>query len=167
VRIQSVRFGVACLLVVASMVQADQLPHRRPGAWQMTRSSPDSKLPPMAATLCIDAATESALMEAGESSAKKMCSKSGVHFNGQNGTIDTVCKFGTSTQTSHSTITSTGNDAFRVETHSHFDPPLAGKSERTTISDSKWLGPCPADMKPGDVVMANGMKMNIDPRSEK
>jgi Protein of unknown function (DUF3617) len=167
VRIQAIGFGAACLLVVASMTQADQLPHRKPGAWQMTRSSPDSKMPPMTATLCVDAASESALVDMGKSSAKKMCSKSEVHFNGDNGTIDTVCKFGNLTQTSHSTIRFTGPDAFRVETHSHFDPPLAGMADRTTIAESKWLGPCPANMKPGDVVMANGMKMNIDPRGEK
>ena len=27
--------------------------------------------------------------------------------------------------------------------------------------DAKWTGPCPADMAPGDVLMGNGMKMNI------
>jgi hypothetical protein len=27
--------------------------------------------------------------------------------------------------------------------------------------EATWLGPCKADQKPGDMVMANGMKMNI------
>jgi hypothetical protein len=26
---------------------------------------------------------------------------------------------------------------------------------------AQWLGPCAADQKPGDMIMANGMKMNI------
>jgi hypothetical protein len=26
---------------------------------------------------------------------------------------------------------------------------------------AKWLGPCAADQKPGDMIMGNGMKMNI------
>jgi hypothetical protein len=27
--------------------------------------------------------------------------------------------------------------------------------------ESKWLGACAADQKPGDVVMAGGMKINV------
>lgn len=26
---------------------------------------------------------------------------------------------------------------------------------------AKWIGPCTADQKPGDMIMANGMKINI------
>jgi hypothetical protein len=26
---------------------------------------------------------------------------------------------------------------------------------------AKWIGPCAADQKPGDMIMANGMKINI------
>lgn len=166
-RMQSTGFWLPFLLVVGSLAHADSLPHQKPGEWQMTRSSPDSKVRPMTVKLCIDSATESALMDMGKSSARKMCSKSEVHFSGAKGSIDTVCHLGTSTQTTHSTITFTGNEAFHVETHAHFDPPFLGKSEHTTIADSKWLGPCPGDMKPGDVVMANGVKINIDPRGEK
>ena len=27
--------------------------------------------------------------------------------------------------------------------------------------EGKWLGACAADQKPGDIVMSNGMKINI------
>ena len=36
-----------------------------------------------------------------------------------------------------------------------------GRGEMKIIQDGKWVGPCPADMTPGDVSMGNGMKMNI------
>jgi hypothetical protein len=32
--------------------------------------------------------------------------------------------------------------------------------------DAKWLGPCAADQKPGDIIMSNGMKINV-PEMEK
>jgi hypothetical protein len=35
-----------------------------------------------------------------------------------------------------------------------------GKSETVMIMDSKYLGSCPAGMKPGDVVMADGGKIS-------
>jgi hypothetical protein len=28
--------------------------------------------------------------------------------------------------------------------------------------EAKWLGACTADQKPGDMIMGNGMKMNIN-----
>jgi hypothetical protein len=31
----------------------------------------------------------------------------------------------------------------------------------TMTMEAKWLGPCAADQKPGDVIMSNGVKINI------
>jgi hypothetical protein len=36
----------------------------------------------------------------------------------------------------------------------------------TMTMDAKWLGACAADQKPGDVIMSNGLKINI-PETEK
>ncbi len=46
--------------------------------------------------------------------------------------------------------------AVHLETHS-----TAGQTETTTIIDQRYVGSCPADMKPGDVIMPGGMKMNL------
>ncbi len=35
-----------------------------------------------------------------------------------------------------------------------------GAASHMTIA-AKWLGPCAAGEKPGDVIMSNGMKMNV------
>ena len=37
--------------------------------------------------------------------------------------------------------------------------PADGSSQMTITA--KWLGPCAAGQKPGDVIMANGMTMNV------
>jgi uncharacterized protein DUF3617 len=127
----------------AASVGADGYPHRKPGLWQVTTSSPDSKTPSKSARVCIDKATESALVNAGVAGSKKMCSKSEVRFEGLHGTADTVCRFGTSTQTAHSEITFAGDSAYRIETQAHYDPPLFGKSNQRMLTEGKWTGPCP------------------------
>ena len=48
-----------------------------------------------------------------------------------------------------------GDSSYHMEQH------MTGTSESVTIIDESYLGSCPADMKPGDVVMANGTKMNL------
>jgi len=35
-------------------------------------------------------------------------------------------------------------------------------AETTMTIEAKWLGACKADQKPGDMIMGNGMKMNIN-----
>src|ERR1039457_5576687 len=49
---------------------------------------------------------------------------------------------------------------FQGDTASHMEMHMnEGKSETVMIMDSKYLGSCPAGMKPGDAVMADGKKI--------
>jgi len=166
-RISQVGIVLASLasFAVAGAV-ADVLPHRKPGLWQMTASMQGSPLPPMTSKYCIDAATESALISAGQNAANKMCSTSSVHMMGSTGTIDATCKFGDMTTTSHTVITFVSDSAYHSETRSHMSPaPKYIKGDHVTTNDAKWMGPCPAGMKPGDIVMGNGMRMHLDAKT--
>jgi len=52
----------------------------------------------------------------------------------------------------------------RVSSTRQGGPPLPGiapGAETHMTIAAKWLGPCAAGQKPGDVVMANGMTMNV------
>jgi hypothetical protein len=50
---------------------------------------------------------------------------------------------------------------FQGDTASHMEMHInEGKSETVMITDSKYLGSCPAGMKPGDAVMADGKKIS-------
>jgi hypothetical protein len=122
----------------------------------------NSKMPPMTSKVCVDEATEAALTNMGQGTMRQTCPKHDVHVAGSNATIDSVCKFGPYTQTAHTAIAFAGNSSYRSETHTHMQPPMpnAGGDHVSTI-DARWSGPCPADMKPGDVVMGNGMRMNM------
>jgi hypothetical protein len=48
-----------------------------------------------------------------------------------------------------------------MEMNSRYSPPLAGRSESSNLIESRWVGPCKAGQRPGDMVMGNGMKMNV------
>jgi hypothetical protein len=51
-----------------------------------------------------------------------------------------------------------GDTASHMEMHTN-----EGKSETVMIMDAKYLGSCPAGMKPGDAVMADGKKISAGP----
>ncbi len=68
-------------------------------------------------------------------------------------TIQTQCTFNGQTHTSTSTTTVTGNTAMHTE--------LKADDGLHLVTDSKYLGACPAGMNPGDYVDSGGMKFNM------
>jgi hypothetical protein len=149
------------LLLFAVAASADQLPHRKPGLWQVTMSMQGTSRPPTISQFCIDAQTESALLNKGQSAMKKMCSRHSLSISGNVATMDNTCKFGHSVQTTHSTTTFAGDTAYHSDTRAHYAPALFGKVDMSTIQDGKWMGACPRGMHPGDVLMPGGVKMHM------
>jgi hypothetical protein len=159
------RISLVTMAMLASSlafgVSVEDLPKRKPGLWEMTIVPAEGQRAPPASKVCIDPATDRELMRFGLGMTEQLCSKRELSISGNVATIDAVCKIGTSQQTSRSTIRFNGDSGYRTEIKAKFDPPFLGKSESTTIQEAKWTGPCPADMKPGDLVTGPGMKINI------
>jgi hypothetical protein len=146
---------------IALAASVEDLPRRKPGLWETIITPGEGQRPPITNRMCLDAETDRDLIRFGMGAASEVCSKQDLSISGNVATIDAVCQLGPSKQTTRSTITYTGNTAYRTQVKSHFDPPFLGKTDSSTSTEAKWMGPCPADMKPGDMVMGNGVKMNI------
>ena len=90
------------------------------------------------------------------------CAKNDVKVTATGFVSDSVCTFGGMTATSHSEVTGDFNAAFTVRATSKMSGAFpAGEAETPTVIEARWLGPCKADQKPGDVIMPGGVKMNI------
>ena len=81
-------------------------------------------------------------------------------------TVDSVCTFGGTTTTSHAVVTGSFDSAYTMKVASTRagGPPMPGGApgaETHMTIEAKWLGPCAAGQKPGDVIMSNGMSMNV------
>lgn len=157
-----------CLIVIALHPAAaalgaslEDLPKRKPGLWEMSTTSAGNKGAAAMSKVCIDAATDRELLNFGLGVANQLCSKRDIKVSGAVATLNMVCTVGNSQATSHSTITYTGNTAYRAEVRAHFEPPFLGQGDSTTTQQAKWSGPCPPDMKPGDLVTGNGAKINL------
>jgi len=147
-----VLWSVAMLAVALAAVAADY-PKRKPGLWEITRSPTNPKYPPQVQRICLDAATDAMLYQYGEGASRKMCSKMDMRNQGGTLVTDSTCSFGQSQVTTHSVMSFSGDSAYHTDSNVHYDPPLLGKtSESHSSQDAKWLGACPADMKPGDIV---------------
>jgi len=157
----------ASLVIVGSLAcglagaRADDLPTRKAGLWEVTLHMATANMPTQTMKFCTDSATDAELYKFGMNAAQGMCSRYDLHRNGNVATIDTECKMGEMKMTSHSVMTFTGDTAYKTVIQSRSDPPMMGHAESTMTQEAKWTGPCPADMKPGDLVGPNGMKMNM------
>ena len=154
--------GLCCALTSAD------LPQRKAGLWEITMSPPNPKFPPTVERVCLDAATNALLYKAGAGAGKKLCSKTDVQSSGGKVVVDSVCKIGSTQATTHSVTILSGATGYHTDTAVHYDPPMFGRSESTSSQDGKWSGECPADMKPGDIVvnpspmMPVPLKMNLN-----
>jgi hypothetical protein len=158
---------VFCGGILGFGAAADELPARKAGLWELTRSAPRPEFPSTVQKICLDANTDALLYKAGTSWGRQACSKLDIHRSGSRVEVNSVCKIGPSQATTHHVMTLSGDNAYHEDIAVHFDPPVGKTSDSTTTQDAKWIGACPADMKPGDIVtepspmMPVPMRMNI------
>ncbi len=149
----------------ASSVLAQNFPKIKAGLWENSvlsdgATSKKAGAEPITSTMCIDDTVMEQMMKMGQGMSQKMCSKNTTQVSGNKMTGSVECKMGGSTITSTSTTTFNSDTSYRTESKSVYTPPLYGMKENTTVSNAKYVGPCKAGMKPGDI-NTMGITMNI------
>jgi hypothetical protein len=150
--------GIAIAIVMAQAYSACalELPGRKAGLWEISTTGIGNQ----GVTLqqCVDAATDRALQTRGGALPQRDCSKEDMQKSGNTITVDTVCTVAGKTRTSHVVVTGSFDSGYTMTVTGQTE----GQPARPPVTISaKWLGPCAADQKPGDTIMPNGMKMNI------
>lgn len=153
------------ITLVAMPALAAEMPARKAGLWEITTSAGNR----MAIRQCIDAATDQMMQSrAGTEPAPGTgpgagtpppCSKRDVQKTGDTVTIDSTCTVAGRTVNTHAVVTGSFDSAYTMTVTSQGDGIPAGAG--TMTMSAKWLGPCAADQRPGDMIMPNGMKINI------
>jgi Protein of unknown function (DUF3617) len=146
---------------VAGSARADDFPPRKPGLWQVNMTMAGGQMPPQQMKMCIDSATDAEMYKLGMNAAQGMCTRPDVNRSGNTVTMNSVCKMGQTQATTQAVTKFTGDTAYHTDVNTKFDPPMAGHGDSTMVQEARWTGACPADMQPGDVLMGNGMKVNI------
>ncbi|MFN3657644.1 MAG: DUF3617 domain-containing protein [Pseudolabrys sp.] len=153
-------------LTVAAPAAAQDLPPRKPGLWELRMEFDGGRLPGQTMRQCVDAESDKLMNMNFAGSNREACSKLEVKRDGGAIVIDSVCKFGEQTVTSHSVMTGSFDSAYAVRVTSKREggPPLPGVApgaETVMTIAATWRGACAAGQRPGDVVMSNGATMNV------
>ena len=162
-RISVIVFVAACGPLLAGAAPAGtSLPHQKLGLWQQVYTTGANKISDQ---VCLDAASESKLSALGSQTSNTICQSRQVTRNRDGSwSVVSTCtpKPGWKT-TSHVAVTGDFNSKFTAVIDSvTTGAPLgaAHGTHRTTLV-STWLGPCKPGQKGGDVIMSNGMKVNV------
>ncbi|MGI8839791.1 MAG: DUF3617 domain-containing protein [Caulobacteraceae bacterium] len=144
---------------------AVQPPARKAGLWEQSMTRDGAALAIVGRVrVCVDAASEARLSLFGGRMGRSACPRRAVVRRPGGGyAFASTCDMGEAGVTTTSGTLS-GDLAARYRIHAHSD--TAGSSVpamnggHVTDIDATWLGPCPAGMNPGDMILANGMKIN-------
>jgi Protein of unknown function (DUF3617) len=152
------RLGIALFLAaaIAASASAADLPARKPGLWEV-KTSIEGSPRPLTVQQCIDAATDQMLQSSAGPFSAAACPDREVKKSDASMSIDSRCTFGGKPATAHALVTGSFDNAYTMTVTSEGGGLPAVKM---TI-ESKWLGACAPDQKPGDVIMAGGMKVNV------
>jgi hypothetical protein len=152
------RLGAACCLalICTAPAFAGDLPARKAGLWQVDTTVSAGHTVSM--KQCIDAQTDQAMQARFASLPQQNCSKHDVQNSAGKITIDSVCTIAGRTTSGHVVITGSFDSAYTMVMTSE----VTGiPTPRNVTMSAKWLGPCAAGQKPGDMVLPNGRTVNV------
>jgi len=137
-------------------------PKRKPGLWEQTISMSEMT---QKSSICIDKAVEDAMGWWGQQTTKDMCAKQSV-TRALDGSwrVESECSMGSGGKTVTKGVASGDfGSNYRMEaetiTTGAAAPQMNGSHKMTLTA--AWKGPCPAGMKPGDMQLPGGMKINM------
>ncbi|MEI9984333.1 MAG: DUF3617 family protein [Aliidongia sp.] len=151
----------ALVLLVPMLASAEdvQYPPRRAGLWEGSTKLGETTIQ---SKMCVDPASDHKLMEVGLDSVKQMGGTMSVTVDGPVVHFKTSATISGHTISSEEIMTMAGDTALSGTGHTTVDPPFPEFEKAfpgTTQMEAHWVGPCPPDMKPGDV-SSNGRKFN-------
>lgn len=148
--------------LAAAPASAIELPVRKAGLWELKMVMAGSAVPAMTMQHCTDETVDRQMSAAYGPSQANMCSKNDVQKTAAGFVVDSVCNSGGIATTTHAEIGGDFNSAYTVKVATKMSGGPAGMPHDANMTlEAKWLGACTAGMKPGDIVMPGGVKMNI------
>src|SRR5262245_2573856 len=146
----------------ASPAGAVELPIRKPGLWEIKIKLTGGAAPTAMMRHCTDESTDRQMSTMFNPLAPQPCTKSEVQKRDDRFTIDSVCRIDNKSIATHSDVTGDVNANYSVVTETKTqDEPDSEPAVSSMTLEGHYVGSCKWGQKPGDVVMAGGLKVNV------
>jgi hypothetical protein len=158
VRNLSISFALIGALSYAALATADELPLQKAGLWEThSQQTMMGHTHEAVSKSCLTSDVQKQMKSMAEGVNKQnQCTPTITHPSANTYVTESRCTGGMLAGTVIKTTTVYQGDSVHQEVHTQ-----RGSLDVMAKQDSRYLGSCPADMKPGDTVLSNGMKINV------
>jgi hypothetical protein len=153
---------MAASFAYANGAHALDLPKRKSGLWEMTMVGDQTNGQPQTVTTCVEKKTDTGFTSSFGDKLPKNCKEPVVKKSAGTFIITSFCKFTDSNVTTTAVLSGDMNSAYKIDRTSNYNPPNKGKKESKQTITAKWLSACKADQRPGDMIMPDGTKINLN-----
>lgn len=137
-------------------------PKRKPGLWSQTVSTSGMT---QTMKLCLDAATEEKMTVWGQQAGEDVCAKNQITPTAGGWSFVSECDMGSAGKVV-TTGTTTGDFGSKYVVKAKSVTTGASMAQANGTHEMEmtgtWEGACPANMKPGDMTLPNGMTLNLN-----
>lgn len=145
------------LLAVAAAAPAAEVAWRKAGLWEVNlRQEDQSIMRAVRVQQCSAPAAEPAVLLS-IVPGQEQCAPPVVQRNGDSVDIRTECRVHEAKLSAHFIM----SGDFEARYQGRFSVASAGAPRPAMIFSATWLGPCREGMKPGDMVLSNGITVNV------
>jgi hypothetical protein len=138
---------------------AEQELSRKPGLWEVRTTIENNSAPARVVQQCIDAATDALSQSITGPFSPAVCAERKVQRSADAITVDSTCSIANKPASARAVVTGSFDSAYTMKVVAEGDLLPGGKM--TMTMEGRWLGACAADQRPGDIIMGNGVKINI------
>jgi hypothetical protein len=158
-----VALALSLAITSATSAFASDMPPRKAGLWVLETKTTggDGRDTPHISRYCIDAVTEQEMNTKGARLNPDRCSKQVVQRSGDTIAVEAVCKINDVTLKFNRVVTASDDTAYTMKTASRREAGTGLPTERQTTVEAKWTGDCSGDLQAGEMILTNGMKMNM------
>jgi Protein of unknown function (DUF3617) len=146
------------------LAEAQNLPTRRAGLWEIRMTEEGRNTPPQVMQQCIDAKTDQMMNAFGGGLGAELCSKQEIRKVGATLVINAECEVGPMRSVSESVVSGDFNSNYTVRVTTTVEGLPAAARELvggTRVIQARWIGACKLGQRPGDIAMSDGRTMNI------
>jgi len=141
---------------------AVELPIRKPGLWEIKIKLTGGAAPTAMMRHCTDESTDRQMSTMFNPLAPQPCTNGAIQKRDDRFTIDSSCKIDSKTITVHSDVSGDFNANYSVVTETRTqDEPDSEPAVSSMTLEAHYAGSCKWGQKPGDVVMAGGLRVNV------
>jgi hypothetical protein len=154
--------AVLIWLGATPLAGAAELPIRKAGLWEVKIKLTGGAAPTAMMRHCTDETTDRQMSTMFNPLAPQPCPSNDIQKHPDRYTIDSVCRADNKSVTLHSDITGDFTTSYMVvtETKTQEEPDSEPAVTSMTL-EGRYAGACKPGQKPGDVVMAGGLRVNV------